>query len=208
MKKLFNKKCLIILLLLTKIPYSGMAQCGLQVSRVIPIGEMSKLLSPGMSYEFTIKPSENYQRLKIGFAIGYYSLDALQDTFFSFATHSGGNGTQVVPGYEIWISYYVIPFGLTSEWKVLDKSFTPFIGFDLYFYLTGFEHKEYYPSYIDLYETKYTWAAAALPKAGLSLELGRKWLILAGVGKSLGFQQGGNSQYYWKPFINISYYPR
>lgn len=180
---------------------------GVQLSYISPAGDLKYYFKPTVGYELFIRLEEPDDRLQFSIAVGYYSHKATMDTFPIYAIQSGGSGAGLLPGKEVWSKYEVIPIGLSTEYNILDDTFSPIVGMDFYGYVAYYSHYSNIPGFMTTDETNSTtFTLAVLPKVGVLYNTETGLVLGAGIGKSYGYtiDVSGNHRY-WKSYLNVSY---
>lgn len=183
------------------------AQYGVQIPVLIPSGNYYPyLLKPGYGIELDTKLGYIDDKVRFGMSLGYYKFNPTQDTFQTYGV--GGNPVMLLPGYEVIHSYSIIQVGPTCDIKILDhKKVSPFFGIDLFADIFDISHDDYTESLIlssttnDIY---YNWALDG--RVGVQYQLNDDMLLMAGLGRHMGFGGAIGRQAFWKPFISFIYY--
>lgn len=90
-----------------------------------------------------------------------------------------GYTTELLPGYQVIPVYISIPLGINTEYKILDKKFSPVIGLSVLMH---------FDAYIEHYE------------------INDKKHLYFGLGKSMSIDTNTNLHSYWKIYLNLRFY--
>jgi len=182
------------------------AQYGIQVSYIAPDGNNAYLFNPGVgiALKYTTGAIDTNSRVRFDFSIGYYKLTPTQDTFSNYQVVKG----KLYPGYDVVKNYSVIPLEAGVEYHPFGGRLTPFVGIDLNFSLINYQYHSYVESQYNNNTAETDLLFSAIPKIGLSYQVGNNWLISAGVGYSLVIagSLNVNTQSYYKTYLCLSYY--
>lgn len=182
------------------------AQYGIQVSYIAPDGNNAYIFNPGVGIElkYTTGAIDTSSRVRFDFSIGYYKLTPTQDTFSNYQVANG----KLYPGYDAVKNYSVIPVEAGVEYHPFGGRLTPFVGIDVNFSLINYQYHSYVESQYDNNSAETDLQFSAIPKIGLSYQVGNNWLISAGVGYSLVIAGSANvnSESYYKTWLCLSYY--
>jgi len=186
--------------------FTASAQYGVQVSYIAPDGNNIYIFKPavGVELKYTTGAIDTSSRVRFAFSIGYYKLSPTQDTFSNYLVSKG----KLYPGYDIVKNYSVIPVAAGVEYHPFEGRLTPYIGMDLDFFLINYSYHSYVEMQYDDNKTETDLAISAIPKIGLSYQIGNNWLLSAGIGYSIEIASSSNvnSQSYFKSTLGLTYY--
>ncbi len=183
----------------------GLAQAGLQLSYMDPVGTAAYSLKRGMGAEFMYSANEIDSRWKFSGYLGFFSYKTTQDTF-PLQGMLYGQTTALLPGYEVISKYQSMSCGFGAVYKLLNKKLSPIIGMDGYLTFVSMSYHRYVETLIDeTFSNEMQWQFAIFPKAGVSYQMNDNWLLNAGIGRNMGFGSTG-SQAFWKSYISLQYY--
>ncbi len=194
------------LLFLFLVQINANAQYGVQLSYIAPDGNNIYIFKPavGMELKYTTGTNDTSSRVRFAFSIGYYKMNPTQDTFSNYQVTNG----KLYPGYDIVKNYSVIPIGAGVEYHPFEGKLTPYIGMDLDFFVINYSYHSYVEAQYDDNKNETDLAISAIPKIGLTYQIGHNWLISAGIGYSIEIASSSNvnSQSYYKSYLGLSYY--
>ncbi len=180
------------------------AQYGLQIASMVPAGKTAYLLKPGYGGEFILGFGDIDNRWKFTANIGFYSFKPTQDTFKTYTIESSQT-TSLLPATDVIKKYQMLSFGFGSNFKILDKKFSPIIGMDAYVTIID-ESEDSNDGVVNSSSTNDTyWRLSICPKVGACYQIKESWLLNAVIGRDMGFGLTG-TQSYWKPSFSASYY--
>ncbi len=194
----------ILILTFSIIFKAASAQYGFGVSYIKPVGDLGFLFKPCLAYEFVIKYEDEDAQFYYGFTISYHSLSPTRDTFYTYGMQ---NGNVLLPGYTVWADYQVIPgINLTSDYKIIDRDFSPLIGLDLGVYFIHYRMIDYVKTLRSLDETSNAMALVVTPKIGISYEINDQFLFMLTAGKTLAYQPESTTFAHYKASFGFVYY--
>ena len=182
------------------------AQYGIQLSYIAPDGTSAYIFKPavGIELKYTTGAIDTNSRVRFDFSIGYYKLSPTQDSFSNYQVVNA----KLYPGYDIIKNYSVIPIEAGVEYHPFAGKLTPFVGINLDFSVINYAYHSYVESQYDNNTNETDLQFSAIPKIGLSYQVGHSWLISGGIGYSLPIAGSANvnSQSYWKSYLCLTYY--
>jgi hypothetical protein len=181
------------------------AQYGATYNYIKPTGSFGYYFKPTSGFELNGIIGDIDEQFNINTHLGYYSLSATQDVFTTYAQQYGGsNGLSFLPGYETWYSYQVISLGAGVNYKILDKTVSPFVGLDFSTLLASYHRSYYIQTLISSDEQDNNTTIAIRPKLGVSAEISDVIRLQAGIAQSIGKTiDVSETQVYWQPFISV-----
>ncbi|MES2655605.1 MAG: hypothetical protein V4620_08450 [Bacteroidota bacterium] len=181
------------------------AQYSVRASYIKPSGIFGYTFKPTVEAEIAFVDGEIDSKFRFGFSIGYYSLTARQDTFFSYGIR---NGSVYLPAYSIWNSYKALPLALNLDYKILDKRFSPILGLDGVITLVDYKYISDLNSSYHKDVTGGTVTGGFITRVGLQYELSDNFLIATSFGKNFGLDfKTMDANNIWKMQLGIVYYP-
>lgn len=198
---------LIIILILLFAFNKSYSQFGVQFSYIKPTSTMGYYFKPTLGAEIFYKFNEEDNKFVLGVSLGFYPLNTRLDTFTNYTVKISNGSNSLIPGYKIYSKYYVVSFGLTSEYKFLLTKLTPLVGLDLNANINSYDYKEKIETLLDKESyNENSFDIAIIPRLGVRYEININWVISAGIGKSIGIVSEAGSLSYWKTYTNIIYF--
>lgn len=183
----------------------GQAQIGVSTGIIKPSLRFGFVFKQAPGIELTYSMADIDSRFKTKGFIGYFSLTPRFDTLYNAGILSKDNSTTFSPRTEIWKSFKVITIGLQSEYKILDKPFSPIVGLDLVYQANSYKYEIHNIFEVGNYEMSSN-AIGITPKIGVSYELNDTWLISGSVGKNLVMDWELAGYSYWKSMVGVTCY--
>ena len=117
------------------------AQFGVNPAFTKPSSQFGYLFKPAPSFGVVLYNTTLDERFQVSYALSFANYKARRDTFFSYGTQSGSGPTKYLPAYEIWSRYYMLSLRGQGDFLLLEKDFTPTVGFGVFINSALYEHQ-------------------------------------------------------------------
>jgi hypothetical protein len=200
--------CRAALLLAALLPFfcSSGQGLGVQLSWVEPAGTLGTVYKTAPAVDVLWAENERDARWHMSLSLGYYAFQPQRDTFSSYAIGSGGNGTTVVPAYEVYGKYQVLSAASFVDYRIFDKRISPLVGLGMGLYGSYHYYHNKVETVVDYEGGEAIWTAALVPRVGVSCRVGDRWEANALVARSLGLQTDYVTRAFMKSSLNFNYF--
>ncbi len=187
-----------LLLLLICASFASRAQYGINAGFLKPSSDFGYIFKPAASFGLVYYLTTLDERFQTSLAASFSSFTPRQDTFFSYGVQSGGSGTFYLPAYDVWHSYYMLSGRVQGDFLILDKDFTPTIGYGLFANNTMYNHDGVLQTAVSSSEIGSDVFLGYMLKAGLLYRINDtfQFKINAGRVRAKSFTTGVKSPYY------------
>ncbi len=195
-------KYLIILFVLCGSGMKGFPQVGLRASYIKYSGTQGYAVKPGVSLAIRYTATDPLQHYRLGAALGFFSLNARNDTLTSIFYSTDGT---VSPGYQTLDKFNVLFFRVENGFRLFNTNVSPLIGMENGFSITSTEGTKQ-NRFTDETFIGSSFELETMPKVELlcnfeQLELGFGFSKCFTHTETLSLVNS-----YWKSYINLNYY--
>jgi len=192
------KQFILVILLLTTLQVN--AQLGIKFLHFNPTGDQGLLFEKRFTAEllWINEFDEDEHNLRGRFGLSYIPLEARMDTFPSYATVTGGNGTKVLPGYEIYEKYNMGYIFVGMDWAFVHKDpFFAYLGADVLVGGINMKTEAYYETYTHQNFEGGQYLGGLRFRAGAQYMLTQRFSVFGELSRSyyLISETGGQSHY-------------
>jgi len=187
-----------LLILFICFSFASRAQFGVNTGLVKPSSDFGYIFKPAASFGAVYYLSTFDERFQSSIGFSFSSFSPRQDTFFNYGVQSGGSGTFYLPAYDVWHSYYMLSGRVHGDFLILDKDFTPTIGYGLFVNNSMYNHDGVLQTVISSSEIGSDVFLGYMLRAGLLYRINDafQFKINAGRVRAKSFTTGVKSPYY------------
>lgn len=128
-----------------------MGQFGVGSSYIQSIGERKASFKPTLSIDVMVRtPVDDKTHFQFSIYASYFSHEAVKDTFSTYGFTNRTGPVTIVSGYERLFNHTALLLGVNLDYRLVNSSFSPFIGIDLFTMLEGFDYQKVFEGISDI----------------------------------------------------------